>query len=77
MRTTFASQRSVIPSSVGCGRVFFSGRIGPCVFRNEIKEEHKVPPACAHADESACSLTAVGMTIVRKPGNLSVFTQSL
>jgi hypothetical protein len=27
--------------------------------------QHKVPPAYSHADENACSLTAVGMTIFR------------
>jgi len=30
--------------------------------RFDLRARHKVPPSCLHADECACSLTAVGMT---------------
>jgi len=32
----------------------------PC---NQEVEEHEVPPAYEHTDDSACSFTAVGMTM--------------
>jgi hypothetical protein len=41
---------------------------GPCGYRRRKKlwKKHKVPPAYSQADERACSLTALGMTVFKK-----------
>src|SRR5712672_986445 len=45
----------------------FSGRVGPRDPVLKVQQvKHKVPPACSHADDCACSLTAVGMTVCKK-----------
>jgi hypothetical protein len=55
-------------------RVFFSGLAGPRDPVLKIQQANrKVPPACSHAEECACSLTAVGMTWERKRSDLHDF----